>query len=136
MVGLDRLTLRRGQVLEQLDRRSECGRLDDSERLLVQLDRLHRKPPPRLVLNATPTQGLIQLVACDREQPGLRRLRSGPEARHRGERGGERLGRKVERLLGPGYAAPEEGEHRGEMPLVEHTERLSTRTRFHQKLRI
>ena len=48
----------------------------------------------------------------------------------------KRLGCKVERLLGAGYPAPEEGEHRGEMPLVEDAERLSARTRFDEKLRI
>jgi hypothetical protein len=134
VMRLDRLALRRAQGLEQLEHRSARCRLEDLDRLVVELDRLHREGAPRLVLNPTASQSLAQLVTSDSEQPGTGRLRSGPKAGQRGERGREGLGGEVECLFRTGRPAAEEGEQRGEVPLVEDAERLSALARLEQKL--
>ena len=126
VVGLDRLALLGRQGLEQLDRRSECVASRISIASSSQLDRLHRERAPRLVLNRDSVRNAsFNLWRAIANSQAWRRLGPGLEARHRGERGGERLGRKVERLLRASHAAPEEGEHRGEMPLIEDAERVS-----------
>jgi hypothetical protein len=47
VVGLDRLALLRSEGLEQLKRRSACGRLEDLERFVIELDRMHRERASR-----------------------------------------------------------------------------------------
>jgi len=135
-VRLDRLALVGGQGLEELDRWSASGCLDDRDRLVIESDRLHRKRTSRLVLDATAALRLAQLVARDREQPGPRRLRPGLKPRHRAECGSERLCSEIEWLFWAAHAAAEEGKHRCDVPFVEDAERLSARARREQKLRI
>src|SRR5262249_25333982 len=106
------------------------------DRLLVELDRLHRERSPSLVLNPLSTHRFAQLVTRDREQPRLRRLRSWPIAGHRAECRREGLGGQVERLLDSWHPAAEEGEHRGEVPLVEDTECLRASAGREQKLMV
>jgi hypothetical protein len=118
------LALLGSESFEELERRPACGRFEKLDRLVVELDRLHGEGTPRLVLDTTPTQRLAQLVARDREQPRLRRLRPRLEPRHRRERGGKGLGGQIESLLRAGRPPPEEGEHGGEVPLVEGPEGL------------
>jgi len=81
VVGLDRFALLGSERLEKLDRRSLCRRLEDLDRLVVELDRLHRERASRFVLNAIAAPGLAPLVARNRKQPRLRRLWSGLKAR-------------------------------------------------------
>jgi hypothetical protein len=78
VAGFDGIELLRGWGLEKLDRCRAYCRFDDLDRLVIQLDRLHRERTPRLVLDTTAAQRLAQLVSRDREQPRPRR--SGPGA--------------------------------------------------------
>jgi hypothetical protein len=60
----------------------------------------------------------------DREQPGRRRRSARPEASPRDQRGRERLGGEVGRLLGVEGAAGEVAEQRLDVAVVEHPEGL------------
>jgi len=106
----------------------------DVDRLVVELDRLHRECTPRLILNTTAAQRLAQLVARDREQLRPRRLWSRRKAKHRGKRGGERLSGEIKRFLRAAHPAAEEREDRSGVALVEDAERLRARARREQEL--
>jgi transposase len=53
MVGRNRLALLGSEPLEERDSRSACRRLEDLDRLVIELDRLHRECAPCLILYTT-----------------------------------------------------------------------------------
>ena len=53
VVGHDCFALLGSQGVEELNRRSACRRLEDLDRFVVQVDRLHGERVPRLILDAT-----------------------------------------------------------------------------------